>query len=83
MKRFLATLTLIVCLSSPAFAGHVFPTGVWCNCDDASSHVNGQSSTGISDGHEGTLDNVDQSTAPDLELTLLLLAMLLLLKPKV
>jgi hypothetical protein len=83
MKRLLATLTLIICLSFPILAGHTQASGVWCNCDDPSSHINGQSTTGISDGHEGTLDNVDQSTTPDLELALLLLAMLFLLKPKV
>jgi hypothetical protein len=32
MKRLLATLTLIVCLSFPVQAGHVFGSGAPCEC---------------------------------------------------
>jgi hypothetical protein len=34
MKRLLATLTVIMCLSFPVFGGHVLGTGVYCECDN-------------------------------------------------
>ena len=33
MRRLLATLTLIVCLSFPAYAGHVQTSGAYCDCN--------------------------------------------------
>ena len=35
MKRLLATIMLIVCLSFPVQAGHVFGTGYACSCEQA------------------------------------------------
>jgi hypothetical protein len=32
MKRLLATVTIILFLSFPAYAGHVLGTGVYCDC---------------------------------------------------
>jgi hypothetical protein len=82
MKRLLATLIVIVCLSFPALGGHVLGSGVWCDCDSPGSHVNGQSTTGISDSHDGTLDNTEQPSTPDYELAWLLLAVVIYLRAK-
>ena len=65
MKRLLATLTLILCLSFPVLAGHRYGRRWYCDCNDPNSHVSGQS-LNISDGHEGTLDNTEQPTTPDM-----------------
>src|SRR4051812_46601864 len=35
MKRLLATVTLMCCLSFPAYAGHVLPDGAYCACGPA------------------------------------------------
>ena len=80
MKRLLATLTLILCLSFPVLAGHVLGTGRYCECNNPNSHVNGQS-IGISDG-KGTLENIEQPTTPDIELAWLLLAVVIYLRAK-
>ena len=72
MKRFLATLTLIVCLSFPVQAGHVFGTGYACSCGTPSCVEDYEGECG---GHQIN----QQSTPSDLGSgTLLILAALLL-----
>jgi hypothetical protein len=70
MKRLVATLTLILCLSFPVFAGHVQVGGYgWCECDNPESH--------------NTLNGPVQESAPESEtLGLLLVAVLLYLKAR-
>ena len=71
MKRLLATLTLILCLSFPVLAGHVLPGGYACSCEQ----------TGCIEDFPGECggNTNQQSTPSDLGSgTLLILAALLL-----
>ena len=73
MKRLLATLMLIVCLSFPAKAGHVLGSGIYCECDNPASHT-----------LNGTVRDSNQESAPDsdVDLGLFLVAVLLYLKAR-
>ena len=72
MKRLLATLILIMCLSFPTYAGHVQSTGVACSCNTAGCIEDYEGECG---GHHTN----QQSTPSDLGSgTLLILAALLL-----
>ena len=72
MKRLLATLTLILCLSFPVHAGHVLPGGYACSCNTAGCIEDYEGECG---GHNTN----QQSTPSDLGSgTLLILAALLL-----
>lgn len=73
MKRLLATLTLILCLSFPVFAGHV-QGGEFCSCNNPESH-NGPSGL-VRD------DNQEQAPVSSFELGLVLIAVLLYLKSR-
>ena len=71
MKRLVATLTLILCLSFPVFAGHV-QGGEFCTCNNPESHLN------------GVVRDNNQETTPDsaVDLGLLLVAVFLYLRAK-
>ena len=77
MKRFLATVTLILCLSFPILAGHTQPTGKWCECDNPENHVSQNLCY-----ENGIPDNAEHPTTPDYELGWLLLAVVILLRAK-
>ena len=70
MKRLLSVCLLILCLSFPVFAGHTTSGFGWCECDNPASHLNG-----------AVLEDT-QDTAPDFELGLVLVAVLLYLRAK-
>jgi hypothetical protein len=57
MKQLLATVTLILCLSFPAAAGHVQIGGFWCDCNNPESCTTGQ----LREGTEQTTDEPQNS----------------------
>jgi hypothetical protein len=61
MKRLLATLTLILCLSFPIHAGHVMGNGRYCPCDDPSSCT----SSLTLKANEPTQDGAELDKAPN------------------
>ena len=69
MKRLLATLTLILCLSFPVLAGHVQADGVYTviATTPKATQINTQS------GDCGTVQEKNQESTPDTELGLILL----------
>jgi hypothetical protein len=76
MKRLLATLTLILCLSFPALAGHVQADGVYCDCNNPDHTMNTRSAdTGIVEGK-------NQDSTPETELGLILMLLAAWLKVK-
>jgi hypothetical protein len=74
MKRFLATCTLILCLSFPVLAGHTQVDGRYCSCNNPEHEMMGLR---INDEVE---KDTHQDSAPEIDLGLLLVAVLLVLK---
>jgi hypothetical protein len=76
MKRLLATLTLILCLSFSALAGHTQLGGRYCPCD------NPESCSGLNvRANDSTLqDDGTQQNVPDVAVALLLLMIRLKLR---
>ncbi|MCI0491209.1 MAG: hypothetical protein L0229_31855 [Blastocatellia bacterium] len=75
MKRLLATLTLILCLAFPVFAGHSQVDHIYGNCNDPENCTN---SPTVQPGTEPGQTTDDAM----LKLGILLAALLLLLKVK-
>lgn len=79
MKRLLATLTLIVCLSFPVLAGHVVGEAGYCDCNNP----NGPHPMSAQSGDCGTVQDKNQDSTPDTELGLILILLATLLRIKV
>ena len=77
MKRLLATVTLIICLSFPAHAGHVFGNGVYCTCGTPGCV---EDYVGECDGH-GTQQNTSSNLGSESLLVLAAIILWLRLKP--
>ena len=75
MKRLLATLTLILCLAFPVFAGHTTGDNRYCDCNDPENCTNSLTI------QPGTQLNPATDDAT-LKLGILLAALVLLLKVK-
>ena len=73
MKRLLATCTLILCLSFSASAGHVMGDSKLCTCNDPN-----HGTMGLRVNNEVEQDTHQE--APDIDLGLLIVAVLLVLK---
>jgi hypothetical protein len=74
MKRSLVVLSLILCLSFPALAGHSLPGGFYCDCNDP---IHANASMTIENGEE-----IQQDEAPNYEeseLDLMIEALLILI----
>ena len=69
MKRLLATLTLILCLSFPVLAGHVLADGV----DTVIATIPKATPMSAQSGDCGTVQDKNQESTPDTELGLILI----------
>ena len=79
MKRLLATLTLIVCLSFPAYAGHVFSDGASCDCGTKGCI---EDYPGECDGHYAATQQNESPADATAELGIMIVALLFWLRLK-
>jgi len=77
MKRLLATLTIIVCLSFPVHAGHVVGEAAYCDCNNPESHTMNTRSADC-----GTVQDKNQDSTPDTDLGLILILLAVWLRIK-
>jgi hypothetical protein len=81
MKRVLATLILIICLSFSVLAGHVHPSGGWCECGAPSCICDpGETPQGTTFDETANETQDDNQNTPAEELSLCIVAVLLFLR---